>query len=227
MSVQEELYKNRFSGKEAARQKVWQAIVLHLQRKVLKGLKHDTVLDVGSGYGEFINNFDSTQRFALDLNPNSASMTSDEVKFLNINASDVGKHIDKSSIDLVFSSNFFEHLSSKNELSSVVQELWNVLKPGGHILIMGPNIRLLAGQYWDFYDHHIPLSDKSATELLKAHGFEIIKSHSRFLPYTMSNKKPPPRFLVGIYLTFPFFWKIAGKQFLILAQKGQGVKDEH
>ena len=85
---------------------------------------------------------------------------------------------------------------------------------------MGPNISVLKGKYWDFWDHHVALSDQSLCELLQIHDFTIEQSESKFLPYNMVRVKERPLFMVSLYLRFPFLWKLFGKQFLIVSRKG-------
>ena len=98
-------------------------------------------------------------------------------------------------------------------------EIKKTLKPGGRIIAMGPNISVLKGKYWDFWDHHVPLSDQSLCELLQIHDFTIEQSESKFLPYNMVRVKERPLFMVSLYLRFPILWKLFGKQFLIIAKK--------
>jgi hypothetical protein len=81
------------------------------------------------------------------------------------------------------------------------------------------NIRFLGGAYWDFYDHHLPLTDSSVAEMLRLQEFRIDESKDRFLPYTMVNSRPVPNTLISLYLSMPFVWKIFGKQFLIIATR--------
>ena len=88
-------------------------------------------------------------------------------------------------------------------------------------MALGPNIRFVGNAYWDFVDHHVPLTDASLSELLEVHGFEIEQSIDRFLPYTMVRKRPVPNFFVAIYLAARPIWKILGKQFLIIARKSR------
>ena len=47
-------------------------------------------------------------------------------------------------VDVVFTSNFLEHLKTKEECDAVLAEVLRILKPGGRFIIMGPNIRYLA-----------------------------------------------------------------------------------
>ena len=127
--------------------------------------------------------------------------------------------IDSNSLDLVFTSNFFEHLPNKESLDRTVGEIKKALKPGGRIIAMGPNISVLKGKYWDFWDHHVALSDQSLCELLQIYDFTIEQSESKFLPYNMVRVKERPLFMVSLYLRFPISWKLFGKQFLIVARK--------
>ena len=83
---------------------------------------------------------------------------------------------------------------------------------------MGPNISVLKGAYWDFWDHHVALSDASLCELLEIHNFEIINVIPKFLPYNMVRIRERPLYLVSIYLKIPLLWKILGKQFLVIAK---------
>ena len=64
-------------------------------------------------------------------------------------------------LDLVFTSNFFEHLPDKSSLGRTLEEIFRCLKPGGRLVAMGPNIRFTGGSYWDFWDHYLPLTEAS------------------------------------------------------------------
>jgi ubiquinone/menaquinone biosynthesis C-methylase UbiE len=123
------------------------------------------------------------------------------------------------SIDVCFMSNFLEHLHFRQDIMVTLSEVFRVLKPGGKILILQPNIRYLYKEYWDFFDHHIPLSDKSLVEALQIAGFSIAEVIDRFLPYTTKSKIPQSRWLVRLYLKVPFVWKIIGKQAFVCGVK--------
>jgi hypothetical protein len=93
------------------------------------------------------------------------------------------------------------------------------LKPGGRIICLGPNIKYVGNDYWDFYDHYLELSHLSLAEGLKLADFNIISVIPRFLPYTMADGKRPPLLMVQLYLRLPLFWPLIGKQFLVTAEK--------
>ena len=211
-----QIYEKRFSGHENYRNRVWKILINEFFSKWIRSTDH--ILDLGCGYGEFINHAKCEVRHAMDLNPNTKSLLNKEIIFHQQDCSESWE-INPSSLDLVFTSNFFEHLPDKESLNRTIGEVNNTLKPGGWLIAMGPNINVLQGRYWDFWDHHVALSDQSLCELLQIHDFTLEQSEAKFLPYHMVRVKERPLFLVSLYLRFPFLWKIFGKQFLIVAKK--------
>ena len=81
------------------------------------------------------------------------------------------------SVDVVFSSNFFEHLPTKQDFAHCLAEAYRVLRPQGLLIALGPNIRFCFDVYWDFVDHHLPLSDRSMVEALEIAGFRSGTRH--------------------------------------------------
>jgi SAM-dependent methyltransferase len=120
---------------------------------------------------------------------------------------------------VVFTSNFLEHLRSKELVDKTLREAFRCLKRGGKIICLGPNIKFVPGSYWDYWDHFIPITEESMAEALSLKGFRVGKKVDRFLPYTMSGGKNPPLIAVRLYLKLPFAWRFFGKQFLVIAEK--------
>ena len=179
----------------------------------------DTLVDLGAGYCEFINHAVAKRRYAVDLNPETAALAAPGVEVKAASADSLG-FLQGGEADVVFSSNFLEHLPSKEAVSRVLEEAHRVLKPGGHLLLMGPNIRYLADQYWDYYDHHVPLSHKSVCEALELHGFTLAHVEPRFLPYTVKGSRLRSTLLVEAYLALrPLSSALLGKQFFVVAAK--------
>jgi SAM-dependent methyltransferase len=80
------------------------------------------VLDLACGYGEFINNIRAARKIAVDLNPDSPDAVAGDVIFHAVAANALGPITD-ASVDVVFTSNFFEHLPDKAALQEVLGEV--------------------------------------------------------------------------------------------------------
>ena len=210
------IYQIRFSGLEEYRDAIWKILVKDFFLKWIQ--KGSAVLDLGCGYGEFINNVPDCERHAMDLNSVSGKHLDKDIHFHQQDCSKPWE-IAPRSLDVIFSSNFFEHLPKKEALDETVSRAKTALKPGGRLIALGPNISVLNGRYWDFWDHHVALSDQSLGELFEIHGLKIEKSIPRFLPYNMVRVRKRPLFLVSLYLKCPLAWHFFGKQFLIVARK--------
>ncbi len=155
----------------------------------------------------------------MDANPDARMRLASDVEFIEQDCTQPWPIAD-ASLDVIFSSNFFEHLETKGALQQTLGHAWRALRRGGLLIAMGPNIRYLPGSYWDFIDHHIPLSDRSIVEAMEIAGFSRRRVVDRFLPYTMSeSSRPAPLSLVDLYLRLPFVWRFFGKQFLVVMEK--------
>lgn len=211
-------YDLRFSESQNYRINVWKILCNNYFNKFIRS--NDSVLELGPGWGEFINNINAQEKFAIDINPQTVSKLEKEVYFYQQDAS-LDWNIPSESIDVIFSSNFLEHLEDKMRIERIIKEAYRVLRNNGRILLLGPNIKFVKGEYWDFWDHYIPLTDVSLTELLNINGFDVKESIPRFLPYSMSTGFQPNLIFVKLYLRFPFLWRIFGKQFFIVGEKAE------
>lgn len=154
----------------------------------------------------------------MDLNPDARGFANPGVDILEQDCSSRWG-IDSDSLTVVFTSNFLEHLPAKSALEATLHEAFRALKPNGRFIAMGPNIRYLPGAYWDFFDHHLPLTELSLSEVLEKCGFHVEIKRARFLPYTMSRGVEYPAWMLRAYLAWPMLWRLAGKQFLVVARK--------
>lgn len=210
------IYSRRFSGIEKSRDELWKVLTRYYFQQWVN--PNDVVLDVGAGFCEFINNIQAKKKIAMDLNPATRQKAASDVTVVS---QDVMKDwpVATGSVDVVFTSNFFEHLSGGKDLLLCLKEIHRVLRPNGRLLAMGPNFRFCFKEYWDFFDHSLALSDRSLAEALEISGFQTETVFPQFLPYTMKGKLSPHPLLVRLYLAMPFFWRVLGKQFLIFARK--------
>jgi SAM-dependent methyltransferase len=214
----EQLYARRFSRDADYRNRVWQTIINAYFSRFIG--PNETVLDLGCGYGQFINNVRCGKKLAMDLNPRARQLLAPDVIFIEQDCMQPWGVAD-SSVDVIFTSNFFEHLPSKSALFATVSQAHRCLRPGGKLIAMGPNIRFTGGAYWDFWDHRLALTEASVQELCEAVGFNITLALAKFLPYSMVREKQYPMALITAYLKMPIFWRFLGKQFLLIAHRAE------
>jgi SAM-dependent methyltransferase len=214
----EALYANRFDARDRAwKDQVWKILWRRVFSRWVDA--QDTLLDLGAGYCEFINHAEARRRIAVDLNPETSRAAAPTVEVRATSADDLG-FLRAGEVDVVFSSNFLEHLASKEAVVRVFSEVHRILRPGGRFILMGPNIRYLAGEYWDYFDHHVPLSHVSVSEALEMRGFRVEHVEPKFLPYTVKGNRLRFPWLVEGYLALrPISSAVLGRQFLITAKR--------
>lgn len=210
------IYEHRFSAMLRYRTAVWQVLTSAFFQQYVR--PDATVLDLGCGYGEFINHIRCGRKLGMDLNPRSPEFLAKDVRFLQQDCS-TRWDLPDASLDVVFTSNFFEHLPDKLSLRNTLQEAHRCLKPGGRLIAMGPNIKYVPGSYWDFWDHFLCLTEMSLGEGLENNGYHVVQSVPRFLPYSMVDAPQYPLALLRVYLALPVLWPLFGKQFLVVAER--------
>ena len=209
-----DIYSKRFDRQERQRQILWSTLCGSYFQKLIP--KHSAVLDLAAGYCEFINNIDCNKKYAVDLNPSLQHKANNDVKFIISPSTSLPKKL-HNQIDVVFVSNFFEHLDNKKQFLDTLKEIKKVLKLGGKLIILQPNLKLVKGAYWDFFDHSLPITEKSLQEALTLAGYKIQSMKCRFLPYTTSSRLPISSLLIKFYLSMPPAQWILGKQTLVVA----------
>ncbi len=211
------LYRERFADQDQMfKERAWDILCRRaLQRYVRES---DTVLDLGAGRCEFINAIHCREKIAVDLNPDVKAFARDALVVVTSSVDLTA--VDPASVDVVFSSNFLEHLSGKTAVLSTLEECHRVLRPDGTLIVLMPNIRYLHGRYWDYFDHHTPLTHFSLGEALKLTGYRLERVVPRFLPYTVKQTAVPKSLsLLRLYLRLPFIWPIFGRQMLVVGRR--------
>jgi SAM-dependent methyltransferase len=211
------LYRNRFDKESEQRQETWDVLCKHFFQAWVA--EDAVVLDLAAGHCEFINNIRAGHRIAVDLNPDVKLRAATGVETHVLRSDDL-VDIAQQSIDVVFISNFFEHVSREVILATLV-EVRRVLRPGGRLMVLQPNVRYCARDYWQFFDHITPIDDRALTEAFSATGFDVIKNIPRFLPYTTKSRVPNWPILVKLYLRVPLVWRVMGAQAFMVVTPAQ------
>ena len=76
-------------------------------------ISNSAVLDLGAGWGEFSKNILASKKYAMDLNPDCGKRVANYSTFLHQDCS-VTWPIDDGALDIVFTSNFLEHLPKQD-----------------------------------------------------------------------------------------------------------------
>ncbi len=213
----DKIYQARFDPATlAAKRELWNVLVEQfLQRYVPTDA---TVADIGGGYCEFINAVRCQKKYVIDLNPDVRRYANPDVEIIMSDASEISALPD-ASLDVAFASNFFEHLPSKEVLFEVLAEIRRVLRRGGKLLIIQPNIKYAYREYWDFIDHHLPLTENSLGEALTITGYRVVECIPQFLPFSVGSSPSKSTRLLRLYLRVPPAWKLFGKQTFMVGVK--------
>lgn len=125
------LYSNRFSAKEVEfKDKMWKILCEDFFQQFID--YKDTVLDIGGGYCEFINNIKAFKKIVVDLNEEVKNYASEEVEVYNKSVIDLD-FLETNGVNKVFISNFLEHIDKKSI----------------SILLKNINMKLCGGGYFD------------------------------------------------------------------------------
>lgn len=171
-------------------------------------------LDLGSGYGHFINNVNCREKIAIDSWPGLKDCVNKDV-ITHIGSVTNLDFLKNHSVDFAFASNLFEHCSQQ-DLTLVLEQLKTKLTKDGTLTILQPNYYYAYREYFDDYTHVSVYSHISIRDFLLAHEYEIVELKPRFLPLTVKSKLPVKPWLIKAYLACPF--KPMGKQMLVKAK---------
>jgi ubiquinone/menaquinone biosynthesis C-methylase UbiE len=208
--IDEAYHATRFQH-DPRRQVLWQTLVDSVFQKQIP--PEAAVVELGAGYGEFINAVKARRRFAVDKWPGMLQHLQSGVEGIVAEITQL-EAIPNDSIDYVFSSNCFEHVS-QGDLLACLAQLRLKMKPGAILTIVQPNFKYCAREYFDDYTHVTIYTAQSLCDLLSGNGFRIIRCVPRFLPLTLKGRLPVQPWLIRLYLSSPL--KPMAKQMMVSA----------
>lgn len=212
----EEIYARRFPDAEARQKdRVWREITRWLSRYVPSDA---VVLDLACDRGYFIRHVRARERWATDLRDVGAEL-GNGIRFIRSDGLRLREAVPVASFDVVFTSNYLEHLASPEAVIEQLAVVRDLLRPGGSAIVLQPNIALVGGAYWDFIDHRVALTDRSLVEAAQLAGLRTRRVIRRFLPYSTKGRLPAHPALVRGYLALPLTWLLLGKQTLYIGTR--------
>jgi len=211
-----DLYDARFDEQEvSAKDAVWKEIVRYLQRYVDAT---SPVLDIACDRGHFVRHVRASERWASDIRDVATGLPPD-VRFVQSSGLDLATVVPTDYFGSVFMSNYLEHLESSDAVIDQLRTARDLVKPGGRVIVLQPNIRLVGPRYWDFIDHKVALTERSLLEAAELAGLRSVALVTRFLPYSTKGRLPTSPLLVRGYLACPPAWWLLGKQSLLVGER--------
>ena len=113
------------------------------------------VLDLACDRGDFIRHVAAPEKWATDIRDVSQHLSPD-VHSSRPMAWTCPSSVPAGHFAAVFMSNYLEHLPSSAAVDpSSSRWPMTLLRPGGRVIVLQPNIRLVGAAYWDFIDHKV------------------------------------------------------------------------
>lgn len=213
-----ELYDARFDEREvSAKDAVWREIVRFLARYIDA---EAPVLDIACDRGHFIRWVHASERWATDIRDVADALPTD-VRFVQASGLELAGTVPTAHFGTVFMSNYLEHLESGDAVIDQLRIARDLVRPGGRVVVLQPNIRLVGPRYWDFIDHRVALTDRSLLEAAELAGLRTVDLITRFLPYSTKGRLPSDPRLVRAYLALRPAWWLMGRQTLYVGERAR------
>ena len=197
---------------DSRRDVLWETLWRHCFSAMVD--PNDCVLDLGAGYGNFINAVTARRRIAVDAWEGFPAHLAAGIEHRVGSVADLD-FLDDGAVDFAFASNLFEHLT-KEDFAAVLAALRRKLSEKGTLTIVQPNYRYAYREYFDDFDHKSIYSHVSMADFLTANGYEVFRVEPRFMPLSIKGRLPVNALLIRAWLASP--WKPIGKQMLVRAR---------
>jgi SAM-dependent methyltransferase len=211
----QEYFRTRFVY-DPRRRPIWREVARYIQSRYIPD--GSRVLDLGAGYCDFINAITARERYAVDIFERLHEFAGPGVTATIGDCTDLSMFGD-GSLDVIFASNLFEHLTHE-QLLATINEVRRVLRAGGRLILMQPNFKYCYRTYFDDYTHLQIFTHDGIYDLLEMAGLKIEEMQPRFLPVNMKSTLklniPLIHLIVRLYLRSP--WRPRAGQMLVVAE---------
>ncbi len=110
--------------------------------------------------------------------------------------------VEQGGVDLVFASNFLEHLGT-DEIDLLLSNVRQVLSHRGRLILIQPNHRRCADHYFDDPTHRTVFDDGNIGEWLTRHRLRPLRIVPGLLPFSLKSRLPKWPILTRLYLHSP------------------------
>lgn len=163
---------------------------------------NSSILDLGCGRGEFLNEFinNGMKGYGVDI----SDFAIEFCPKAKINVIDIEKEkipYPDNTFDVVYSKSFVEHFHYPEK---IFNEIYRVLKPGGIIITLTPEWQYIYRSFFEDFTHRTPFTRISLKNIQEMSGFKDIKVESfKQLPIIFKNN-----FFSKIFSLLSFFTRI-------------------
>lgn len=152
--------------------------MLRAAEQQIKDIKSTKILEVGVGFGYFakIARVSGYRYVGVEMNKKLASSLRNQ-GFKVIRRA-VPPFPKEPEVGTIWLSHLLEHCATFLEARDLVGKAYEALKPGGHIVIIGPDFLSWKQQFWDdHWSHGFPTTLRNCTQMLKDVGFSLVFTH--------------------------------------------------
>ena len=174
-----------------------------------------TLVELGPGYCDFVNQFPAKRKIAFDLNAEMKVFAAPDVEWIHGDAGKIAE-LPAGSVDLVFASNFLEHLEGE-AIDELLEAIHGALRPGGRVMLIQPNHRRCAERYFDDPTHVTVFDDRNIGPWLDRAGLRVRRIVPGLLPFSMKSRARKWPLLVRLYLNSPV--RPFGAQMYVVAER--------
>jgi 2-polyprenyl-3-methyl-5-hydroxy-6-metoxy-1,4-benzoquinol methylase len=150
-------------------------------RLIKKFIQKGSILDIGSGSGEFLKEIQKKQFIGTGIEPNpSARVYAIEHYQLNIIDETEIKNLNQSKFNVITMWHVFEHVY---DLDERIKQIQNLLNENGILVVAVPNAKSWDakhyGKFWAAYDlprHLYHFEQATLRKLFQKYGFKLVKT---------------------------------------------------
>lgn len=189
---------------------LWNTLCKHFFQKLLPN--NASVVELGAGWCDFINTISAQTKTAVDIWDGIEKHANKDVRTIVGSATELDD-IQSDSVDMVFASNLFEHLT-QDQITDILKQTDRILAKNGRLVLVQPNFRTSYKRYFDDYTHVSIWTDTGMATFLEANNFKVEQVKAKFLPLTVKSKLPTSSLLIRLYLRSPVK-PLAGQMLLV------------
>lgn len=214
----------------------WHGRMLRMVARIIPSCTQSRILEVGAGWGFFASACrDMGVAYeGLELDAGQAAQL--RADGFAVNAAEIPPFPSGEPVQVVWMSHVLEHALDHRHAMQMVRAAHERLDPGGHLVIIGPDLLSWRQEFWNCdWSHGYPTSRRRVEQLLAEAGFRTVASRShvstfdnvvvvtvlaalfRLVPYRLIDALLVR--IMGRDMAYSFMGVYGWKQILVIGQK--------